>query len=89
MNHLEIYAIEITETTYDSKFADWLANIADSTGLTAEYGDGSLDGDRSADNPNPDPACLDELAEWFNEDMTIMDAVEIIESRKLNHLWRA
>ena len=88
MNHLKIWQNEVVSTSWDQRYAEYLANIADATGLTADYGDGSLDGDRSADNPNPDPACLDELYDWFCSDVPVSEAAEIIEIRKNDAIWR-
>ena len=91
MNHIEFAELEsvMLHTTWDARFAAFLKDVADTTGLTDECGPNSLDGDRSADNDNPDPACLDELMEWFKDDVSVLEASEIIRDRRMDQAWRA
>lgn len=90
MNHIEFAQTEsaMLETKWDRNFSAFLDDVAYATGLTDEYGPGSLDGNRAADNENPDAACLDELHEWFESGMSPFEASQIIKDRQYDAAWR-
>ena len=77
MNHLDVWQQENASLHSCDAWLSWISDVQELTGLD----DNAIDGDRSVDNPHPDPACLDELNDWHRDGYSPIYVAKIINYR--------